>query len=57
MDERALAIVNKIALVSELSDEIGKIEQQFAGVGLCVGWHTNIFQIRIGDYFLRPSPT
>ena len=57
MDERALAVVNKIALMSELSDEIGKIEHQFAGVGLCVGWHTNIFQIRIGDYFLRPSPT
>jgi hypothetical protein len=34
LDERALAVVNKIARMSELSDEIGKIEQQFAGVGL-----------------------
>ena len=49
MDERALAVVNRIALMSELSDEIGKIEQPFAGVGLCVHWHTNILQIRIGD--------
>jgi hypothetical protein len=34
LDERALAFVNKIAPMTELSDEIGKIEQQFAGVGL-----------------------
>jgi len=35
--------------MTELSDESGKIEQQFAGVGLGVRWHTNILQIRIGD--------
>jgi hypothetical protein len=34
LDEMALAVVNKIALMTELSDEIGKIEQQLAGVGL-----------------------
>jgi hypothetical protein len=33
-DESALAVVNRIALMTELSDESGKIEQQFAGGGL-----------------------
>jgi hypothetical protein len=34
LDETALAVVTRIALMTELSDESGKIEQQFAGVGL-----------------------
>jgi hypothetical protein len=34
LDETALAVVNRIRRMTELSDEIGKIEQQFAGVGL-----------------------
>jgi len=48
LDERALPVVNRIALMTELSDEIGKIEQQFAGVGLRARWRTNIIQIRMG---------
>jgi hypothetical protein len=34
LDETALAVVNRIRRMTELSDEIGKIERQFAGVGL-----------------------